>query len=134
MPYYVRWLYDGLHEAGDEAAADELPEPGWEEAGLPEPDLDAIQQMLNVVPTDSKVAYEQRLVTGDPATEIVRLAKDENVDMIVMGTHGRTGLRRLLMGSVAEAIVRRAHCPVFTFKEPHSEQVEELVDATARTA
>jgi len=102
--------------------------------GLPEPDLEAIQRMLkNVTPTDPNVRFEQRLVTGDPAGEIVRLAKDENVDMIVMGTHGRTGLRRLLMGSVAEAIVRRAHCPVFTFKEPHSEQVEELVDASTRS-
>ena len=98
--------------------------------GMPEPDMDAIQAMLrNVKPTDPGVSYEQRLATGDPASEIVRLAKDENVDMIVMGTHGRSGLRRLLMGSVAEAIVRKAHCPVFTFKEPHSEQVDELVDA-----
>jgi nucleotide-binding universal stress UspA family protein len=40
------------------------------------------------------------------------------VDIIVIGTHGRTGLTRLLMGSVAEAIVRRATCPVLTVKQP----------------
>ncbi len=87
--------------------------------GVPEPDTRALAKMLEaVVPTDSKVPYEHRLLTGDPAHEIVELAKDQRVDMIVIGTHGRTGLRRLLMGSVAEAIVRRATCPVFTFKEP----------------
>src|SRR5688572_20762627 len=89
--------------------------------GLPEPDLQAIQRMLSdVVPTDTQVTYEHRLVTGDPATEIVRLAKEEDVDLIVMGTHGRTGLRRMLMGSVAEAVVRHAECPVFTLKEPRA--------------
>jgi nucleotide-binding universal stress UspA family protein len=41
------------------------------------------------------------------------------VDLIVLGTHGRSGFRRLLMGSVAEAIVRRAKCPVLTVKHPH---------------
>jgi nucleotide-binding universal stress UspA family protein len=49
---------------------------------------------------------------------MVRLAEEEGVDMIVLGTHGRTGVLRLLMGSVAEAVVRRAKCPVLTFKQP----------------
>ena len=57
------------------------------------------------------------MITGDPADEIVALAEQEKADLIVMGTHGRTGLGRLLMGSVAEAVVRRTSCPVFTFKE-----------------
>lgn len=88
--------------------------------GIPEPDTAALQRMLEaVVPTDPDVPFEHRLIIGDPATEVVRLAHDEHVDMIVMGTHGRTGLSRLLMGSVAEAVVRRAECPVFTFKQPH---------------
>lgn len=86
--------------------------------GIPDPDTPAIAKMLeSVVPTDPKVPYEHRMVTGDPASEIVTLATEEGVDLIVMGTHGRTGLGRLLMGSVAEAVVRRAPCPVFTFKE-----------------
>ena len=54
---------------------------------------------------------------GDPAAEIVRIAEEEKPEMIVMGTHGRTGLTRLLMGSVAEAIVRRSPCPVLTYRE-----------------
>ena len=67
---------------------------------------------------DEGVPYEHRLLLGDPAPEVVKLAKDENVDLIVMGTHGRTGLSRLLMGSVAEHVVRRADCPVLTVKQP----------------
>lgn len=88
--------------------------------GLPDPDVAALKKMLEAIqPTDPLVPFEHRLVTGLPAREIVELAKEEGVDLIVMGTHGRTGLGRLLMGSVAEAVVRRAPCPVLTFKEPH---------------
>ena len=87
--------------------------------GLPDPDTAALKRMLqDVVPTDPAVTYEHHLVTGDPASALPRFAKDNNVDMIVMGTHGRTGLTRLLMGSVAEAIVRRSSCPVVTYKAP----------------
>jgi nucleotide-binding universal stress UspA family protein len=54
---------------------------------------------------------------GDPASEIVRIAEDDAAEMIVLGTHGRTGVTRLLMGSVAEAVVRRAPCPVLVYRE-----------------
>jgi nucleotide-binding universal stress UspA family protein len=78
-----------------------------------------LEAMLSeVVPPDLRVRYCHRLLHGDPATEIMRVAKEEQADMIVMGTHGRTGLMRLLMGSVAEAVVRRATCPVLTCKRP----------------
>jgi len=53
---------------------------------------------------------------GKPAEEILRVAQEEAVDLIVMGTHGRTGLRHVLMGSVAETVMRTAPCPVFTVK------------------
>ena len=53
---------------------------------------------------------------GGAAEEIVRVAQEEGVDLIVMGTHGRTGLRHLLTGSVAETVLRTARCPVFTVK------------------
>lgn len=83
------------------------------------PDKVELQTMLAaVVPTDPAVPCEHRLLLGNPASEIVQLAADEKVDLIVMGTHGRTGLVRLLMGSVAEAVVRRAGCPVLTLKQP----------------
>ena len=87
--------------------------------GIPNPVTEDLGKMLEkVVPTDSQVGYEHRLITGDPGNAIVRVAQEESVDVIVLGTHGRTGLTRLLMGSVAEAVVRRSSCPMFTFKQP----------------
>jgi universal stress protein A len=55
-----------------------------------------------------------QLVTGSASTEIVRLAGELQADLIVMGTHGRTGLTHLLIGSVTEKVVRKAPCPVLT--------------------
>ena len=51
---------------------------------------------------------------GEPAVEITELARERDLDLIILGTHGRTGLRHALMGSVAERVVRRAGCPVLT--------------------
>jgi nucleotide-binding universal stress UspA family protein len=53
---------------------------------------------------------------GEPAAEILEVAKQARADLIVMGTHGRTGLEHALMGSIAERVVRRAHCPVLTIR------------------
>ena len=55
---------------------------------------------------------------GEPAGEIVAFARDERMDLLVLGTHGRTGLEHALMGSIAERVVRRAHCPVLTVRPP----------------
>jgi nucleotide-binding universal stress UspA family protein len=52
--------------------------------------------------------------SDEPASEILRYATSANIDLIVMGTHGRTGLARVVLGSVAEAVVRAAPCPVLT--------------------
>jgi nucleotide-binding universal stress UspA family protein len=85
--------------------------------GIEEPTRAELQRMLSeVLPTDPSVGYEHRLVIGAPATGIIHLAEREGVDMIVMPTHGRTGIMRLLMGSVAEEVVRKAKCPVLTVK------------------
>jgi len=86
--------------------------------GLPEPSSERILKMLeDVKPSDPKVPFVHRLTMGDPAGEIVRIAGEEGAEVIVLGTHGRTGLTRILMGSVAEAIVRRAPCPVLVYRE-----------------
>jgi type II secretory ATPase GspE/PulE/Tfp pilus assembly ATPase PilB-like protein/nucleotide-binding universal stress UspA family protein len=75
--------------------------------------------LASVTPADpTPVSYEIRRLRGDPAQEIIRLAERERVDLIVMATAGRTGLRRMLMGSVAEAVAREAPCPVLALKEP----------------
>jgi nucleotide-binding universal stress UspA family protein len=85
--------------------------------GIEEPDREQLQKMLSeVLPTDPSIEYEHRLVIGSPAAAIVYLAEKEKVEMIVMPTHGRTGLMRVLMGSVAEEVVRKAKCPVLTVK------------------
>ncbi len=69
-------------------------------------------------PPDPGVSVERHLLKGDPADEILRLARLSQCDLIVMGTHGLTGLDRLLMGSVAERVLRKAPCPVLTVKVP----------------
>ena len=67
---------------------------------------------------------EGKLVTGNTFLEIIQVARDDDVDMIVMGTHGRTGLAHVLIGSVAERVVREAPCPVLTVKHPEHEFVK----------
>lgn len=58
------------------------------------------------------------IVHGSPYQEIVEIAKARQVDLIIMGTHGRTGLRHMLMGSVAEKVVQLASCPVLVTRQP----------------
>jgi nucleotide-binding universal stress UspA family protein len=76
------------------------------------------EQLANLRSPDPTVSVEHYLKEGDPATEILRLAQETKADVIVLGTHGRTGFGRLLAGSVAEQVVRRAPCPVVTAKMP----------------
>jgi nucleotide-binding universal stress UspA family protein len=64
------------------------------------------------------VQVEHRLTEGDVVGEILRLAGELGCDLIVLGTHGRTGLARLLLGSVAEQVLRQAPCPVLVAKAP----------------
>jgi nucleotide-binding universal stress UspA family protein len=73
---------------------------------------------LQTIQAEPDIRLEHVLADGDPAAEIARVAAEERCGLIVMGTHGRTGLRRLLMGSVAEKVVREASCPVVTVKTP----------------
>jgi nucleotide-binding universal stress UspA family protein len=70
---------------------------------------------------DSKIEVEHVLKEGDPAAVIVQLARETECDVIVMGTHGRTGLARLLTGSVAAKVVHHAPCAVVAIKTPLAE-------------
>jgi nucleotide-binding universal stress UspA family protein/quercetin dioxygenase-like cupin family protein len=67
-------------------------------------------------PSDPQIRVEHRVTEGDPAEEILRLTAALQCDVIVMGTHGRTGLGRFLTGSVAEEVLRKALCPVLVVK------------------
>jgi nucleotide-binding universal stress UspA family protein len=77
------------------------------------------RQMLGTIkPRDPGIQYEHRIAHGDPAHEIVHVADQEHVDLIVMSAHDHGFLRRLLKGSVIESVVRHARCPVLTLKHP----------------
>jgi nucleotide-binding universal stress UspA family protein len=78
----------------------------------------ATQRLTQIKPSDPKVPFEHQLEEGDPVERILHAAKVNQCDLIVMGTHGRTALSRLVMGSVAEQVVRKAPCPVLTVKRP----------------
>jgi nucleotide-binding universal stress UspA family protein len=76
------------------------------------------KELENVKPTVSSVRFEQHYLTGRPGTEIVDFAVDNNIDLIVMASHGRSGISRLLLGSIAEEVMRKAPCPVLVVKQP----------------
>lgn len=92
----------------------------------PEPDPTEMDRLKEVLPPDPGVQFEHRLLYGEPGSvettrasdAIVKLAEQEKVNTIVMGTHGRTGLAEALMGSVAEAVHRNAPCAVVAVKLP----------------
>jgi len=65
---------------------------------------------------------EEVIGHGDAAAEIVRVADEREVDLIVISSHGRTGLGRIIFGSTAEAVVRHARCPVLVVKPPPDEE------------
>jgi universal stress protein A len=102
--------------------------------GIDMPDPQELQRMLaQVLPTDPKVGFEHKLVMGSPAGGILHIAEKEGVEMIVMSTHGRTGLTRMLMGSVAEEVVRKAKCPVLTVKAAPARKPVQATTAKAAT-
>ena len=83
--------------------------------------------------------YSAEIVTliGSPFLEIVSYAKAKDIDLIVMGTHGRGPIAHMLMGSVAEKVVRKAPCPVLTVRHPEHEFIEQAVrpqDTAYRTS
>jgi nucleotide-binding universal stress UspA family protein len=75
-------------------------------------------QLETIRPVNPGIPVNHVLLEGDPAGEIVHYATDAGIDLIVMGTHGRTGVERLLMGSVAEKVLRDAPCSVLVVKLP----------------
>jgi nucleotide-binding universal stress UspA family protein len=94
----------------------------------PEEEKGHAMEMLNAIVAPSpRVTLERRMLEGDPAEMIAEAAADANADLIVMGTHGRTGLTRLVMGSVAEEVLRHAPCPVLTIRGHLNVVTEESV-------
>lgn len=92
MPSAGEFLVDLLNSS--ERAIQSLPDSGWINGG----------------------AVVREVRTGTPFLEIIRYAKEKEIDLIVIGTHGRSGLVQVLMGSVAEKVVRKSPCPVLTVR------------------
>ena len=81
---------------------------GYEQAHL--------ERLREYEPAEPGVVMDYRLEEGDPAETILLLAKDTDCSLIVISSHGRTGLDRVVMGSVAERIAQAAHCPVLIYR------------------
>jgi len=98
--------------------------------GVPELGVAVTASMIDTIVHDNQKALdaiiakfaplkiEPLLRTGDPRDLIVQTAVDVGAELIVMGTHGRRGVTRALLGSVAEGVLRHAHCPVLTIRKP----------------
>ncbi|MGE3276446.1 MAG: universal stress protein [Vicinamibacterales bacterium] len=86
---------------------------------------DAAHRLDEALPEAERAASHAKVCTilGHPVVELLRYAEEQQVDLIVMGTHGRGPLGHMVMGSVAERIVRKAPCPVLTVRHPEREFV-----------
>jgi len=76
------------------------------------------KQLAGIAPTRPDITFRHEVRRGEPADVICKFAEEEGADLIVMTTHGRSGLSRLLMGSVAEHVLRHSPCPVLTVRTP----------------
>jgi len=90
---------------------------------------EAQERLEQLIPEDERTTLGVRFVTraGDPVRQVVGYAAERGVDLIVLGTHGRGPVAHMLMGSVAERVVRGAPCPVLTVRHPQHEFVNDAV-------
>jgi len=117
-PYTLPWAADAFAAPVGDMLTD------WE--------AQAKRRLVESVPDASASPTVLTTRVGSPATEIVRYATQHRIDLIVLGTHGRGPLGHILLGSVAERVVRTAPCPVLTVRHPQAEFVTET--AVAPTA
>ena len=85
---------------------------------------EAQRRMTECVPEEERERVLVTSVIGSPFVEIIRYAQEQSIDLIVLGTHGRGPFSHMLLGSVAEKVVRKAPCPVLTVRHPQHEFVE----------
>ncbi len=84
---------------------------------LDQPNREQLEKkLLAEIPEEIQNRVETIILFGVPFYEIIMTAKEKNIDLIVIGTHGRTGIAHMLIGSVAEKVVRKAPCPVLSVK------------------
>src|SRR4051812_36496620 len=105
----------------------------YAETALPQvdscPEVQLREMLQEITPNDSRLPVERFLIEGEPAQGLLEFMQETPVDLVVMGSHGRTGLDRLVMGSVAEQVVRKAPCPVMIVKQPVPETIAEPTEA-----
>jgi nucleotide-binding universal stress UspA family protein len=116
--YYVTGAPELSAQGYDPIAGGRLAGPAPTQPTVVRRDLseDALTRLRDMVPDAFREVWNVETASGNPADAIVRLAQDRQADLIVMGTHGRTGLQHVLLGSVAEKVVRLAPCPVLTVR------------------
>ena len=91
---------------------------------IPTPDVDMHSRAQSELESlaksfqESSVEVETIIKSGKPFVEINEIAAEKNIDLIIIATHGHTGVEHLLFGSTAEKVVRKAPCPVLTLREP----------------
>ena len=81
-----------------------------------------LNEVATALPASDRTRVEQKVIVGNISEDIAKVAALVEAELVVMGTHGRTGLLRLLMGSVAEAVVRRSKCAVLTVKPANDDE------------
>lgn len=87
-----------------------------EDLGVLEPESLRTEAEMLAATRGKDVTIDAQVIHGDPKTKIIEFAEAHDIDLIVLGTTGRTGVSKLLMGSTAEAVMRRAKCPVITVR------------------
>jgi nucleotide-binding universal stress UspA family protein len=105
----------------------------WAAEAFPAPLADLLEQwqaqarqrMTALIPESARGNVLTSAVVGSPFSEILRYAEEQQVDLIVIGTHGRGLIGHMFLGSVAERVVRRAPCPVLTVRHPQQGFVRE---------
>ncbi len=95
-------------------------------AGAPVQSGEALEEAKEYLESQVRAARRQcrnpvvsHLPVGDPNSEVIRLAEELRADMLVVGTHDHMGFERLLLGSIAESLVRKAPCSVMVVRRPH---------------
>lgn len=104
---------DPVNAVGPDGYIVDLPALKAEMAG------DATRRLTEAADNIKGLTVTTQVVEGRPAQSIARVAEADGVDLIVMGTHGRGGFAHLLLGSVAERVIRLAPCPVLAVRERH---------------